>query len=90
MVAEARLAERLGRVGPAVAARLVRLLDRLGLPVAAPGLPVEPLLDAMTLDKKNEGGEIRFVLPDRIGSTSPATAPGTLIRAVVAATVATA
>ncbi len=87
MVAEIRLAERLGRVGPEVVDRLVELLGRLGLPVAAPGLAVGPLLEAMTLDKKNEGGQIRFALPDRIGSVGPAVAPPDLIRAVVAASV---
>ena len=87
MVAETRLAERLGRVGPEVATRLTTLLAQLGLPVAAPGLRVEALLEAMTLDKKNEGGQIRFVLPDRVGSVSRAEAPVDLIRAVLTATV---
>ena len=88
MVAEARLAERLGRVGPEIGDRLAALLSRLGLPVAAPGLDSEALLAAMTRDKKNQGGRIRFVLPDRLGSVAEAEAPGDLLRAVVAATVA--
>ena len=39
------------------------LLERFGLPVAAPGLDPDALLDAMGRDKKNQGGRIRFVLP---------------------------
>ena len=85
MVAEVHLAERLGRVGPEVGARLVALLRRLGLPVAAPGLAVDALVVAMALDKKNQGGAIRFVLPDRIGAVSGAEVPGDLLRSVLAA-----
>jgi len=88
MVAEARLAERMGKINPEAVDRLAGLLVRLGLPVAAPGLSVEALLAAMTLDKKNRGGQVRFVLPDRIGSVAEAEAPAELVREVVEATVA--
>ncbi|MBX6316020.1 MAG: 3-dehydroquinate synthase [Isosphaeraceae bacterium] len=67
MVAECRLAERLGWIGPEVTGRLVALLRRFGLPIAAEGLDTDALLDAMTRDKKNRGGQIRFVLPRRLG-----------------------
>lgn len=67
MVAECRLAERLGWIGPDLTARLTALLDRLGLPTAAHGLDHQTLLDAMTRDKKNRGGRVRFVLPRRLG-----------------------
>lgn len=63
MVAEARLAERLGWIDGHLTARLRLLLDRLGLPTAAPGLDPSAMLAAMSLDKKNQGGRIRFVLP---------------------------
>jgi 3-dehydroquinate synthase len=63
MVAESRLAERVGWVGPEVTARLVTLLERFGLPTAAPGLNPDALLDAMSRDKKNQKGKTRFVLP---------------------------
>ena len=87
MVAEARLAERLGRIGGDVVARLAGLLGRLGLPVAAPGLAPEALHAAMALDKKNVGGRVRFVLPDRIGSVATTEAPDDLLRAVIEATI---
>ena len=87
MVAEARLAERLGRTIPEVGDRLVAVLARLGLPVEAPGLDPDFLIAAMTLDKKNQGGRIRFVLPDRIGSVAETEAPADQLRAVVGAMV---
>ena len=76
MVAESRLAERLGWIGPEVTARLVSLLRRFGLPVDAPGLDPDALLDAMGRDKKNKGGRIRFVLPREIGRVELTDAAG--------------
>ena len=63
MVAECRLAERLGWIGPEVTQRLIRLLERFGLPTAISGLDPDRLLEAMGRDKKNQRGQIRFVLP---------------------------
>ncbi|MFI5455171.1 MAG: 3-dehydroquinate synthase [Isosphaerales bacterium] len=67
MVAESRLAERLGWIGADVTLRVVRLLERLGLPTAAPGLDPDRLLDAIARDKKNRRGKLHFVLPRSIG-----------------------
>ena len=70
MVAESRIAERLGWIGPEVTRSAgQRCSDRLGLPTAAPGLDPDALIEAMGRDKKNRGGRIRFVLPtgDRPG-----------------------
>lgn len=75
MVAESRLAERLGWIGPDVTARLIRLLERFGLPTSAPGLDHQSLINAMGRDKKNRGGKIRFVLPERIGHVVLTDAP---------------
>ncbi len=86
MVAEARLAERLGWIGPEVVARIVGVLDRLGLPTSAPGLDAGRLLAAMGRDKKNRGGRIRFVLPRSIGRVELTDAAGEAdVRAVLAA-----
>lgn len=75
MVAESRLAERLGWIEPAVTERLKTLLQRFGLPVACPRLDPDLLLEAMTRDKKNLNGRIRFVLPRRIGQVDLTDAP---------------
>lgn len=67
MVAESRLAERVGWVGRDLTERLIALLDRFGLPTSAPGLDPDQLLEAMSRDKKNRQGKTRFVLPRAIG-----------------------
>jgi shikimate kinase/3-dehydroquinate synthase len=43
------------------------LLDERGLPVTAPGLDVEQLLEAISRDKKRLAGEVPFVLVDAPG-----------------------
>ena len=88
MVAESRLAERLGWIGPDVTDRLVALLGRFGLPVDAPGLDLDSLFQAMGRDKKNTGGRIRFVLPRSIGRVELTEAPEAEIRAAMAETIA--
>jgi 3-dehydroquinate synthase len=85
MVAETRLAERLGWIGPDVVGRIEGLLDRLGLPTAASGLDTGRLLEAMGRDKKNRGGRIRFVLPRSVGRVELTdAAPEDDVRAVLA------
>jgi 3-dehydroquinate synthase len=67
MVCAARLAERLGRIDAAFGERQQRLLERLGLPTAIGVLDRGQLLAAMQRDKKTEHGQLRFVLPSRLG-----------------------
>jgi 3-dehydroquinate synthase len=64
----ARLAQRLGRIGPELAARQASLLKRLGLPTAPEPWPAAQLLQAMRTDKKALAGRLRFVLPVRLGA----------------------
>lgn len=46
---------------------LGHLLDTLGLPAMEWRAPAPQLLDAMRRDKKNRGGDVRFVLADDVG-----------------------
>lgn len=48
--------------------RLSRLITAFGLPASIPAIPLAELLAAMALDKKSLGGDIRWVLPARIGA----------------------
>jgi 3-dehydroquinate synthetase len=68
MVAEARLAERLGIASPGLSARIAAALIGLGLPVAIPPeFPPRLLSDALRVDKKKAAGVVRFSLPVDIG-----------------------
>jgi 3-dehydroquinate synthase len=75
MVAESRLAERIGWIGPVLTARLTALLERFALPTSAAGLDHDLLLEAMSRDKKNQKGKTRFVLPRQIGRVELTDAP---------------
>ena len=70
MVYASRLADRLGRIPVELTTRQELLLRRLSLPVRLPhpkALPIDSLLGRMQLDKKTVGGQLRFVLPSRLG-----------------------
>ena len=85
MVAESRLAERLGWISSDIVDRQVKLLGLIGLPVQAPGLDPEKLILAMSRDKKNRLGRIRFVLPHSIGNVELTDESGlTDVRAILA------
>jgi 3-dehydroquinate synthase len=69
MVAEARLAARLGIAAAGLAGEIEACLRGLGLPVEVPaGMGRETILAAMALDKKKAGGRVKFALPVKIGS----------------------
>ncbi|MDO8293636.1 MAG: 3-dehydroquinate synthase [Gallionella sp.] len=66
-VMAADLSQRLGWIGAQDVARIRSLFERAGLPIVAPDLGVEKYLELMGLDKKVEGGKMRFVLLKEIG-----------------------
>ena len=67
MIQASQLAEKLGRIEPALTERQRALLRALELPVTAPQLGPQQLLVAMQHDKKVEHGKLRFILPTRMG-----------------------
>jgi 3-dehydroquinate synthase len=83
MVMAARLSQRLGGVDAGFVQRLTALIERAGLPVAAPRLGAQRYLDLMRIDKKSEAGEIRFVVIDRPGSAVVRGAPEAMVREVL-------
>jgi 3-dehydroquinate synthase len=84
MVMAARLSQHLGGIDAAFVRRLTRLIERAGLPVVAPRLGAERYLELMRVDKKSEGGEIRFVVIDRPGSVMVRSAPEHMVWDVLA------
>jgi 3-dehydroquinate synthetase len=69
MVAAAHIARALGLLSAADEERQNRLIARFGLPLRAPGMDVEAVLAAMSLDKKVSGKNLRWVLLDGLGRT---------------------
>jgi 3-dehydroquinate synthase len=70
MMSAAELAHALGRIGSDIVARQRQLLQAFDLPVVlptGPGFTADALLATMARDKKTVGGQLRFVLPTRIG-----------------------
>ncbi len=67
MMCAARLAERLGRVDANFVERQTKLLTALQLPLEVPKFEADELIDLMRRDKKVDQGQLRFVLPSRMG-----------------------
>jgi 3-dehydroquinate synthase len=87
MVMAARLSMRLGLVDAAFVQRLTALVARAGLPVRAPVLDTQDnagrYLALMRVDKKAEGGEIKFVVVDGSGTAQMRGAPDQMVREVI-------
>jgi len=67
MMCAARLAEKMGRVDEAFINRQFALLEALKLPTATPDYDGDELLALMRRDKKVDDGQLRFVLPTKMG-----------------------
>jgi 3-dehydroquinate synthase len=68
MVAEARLAERLGIASQGLSETIAATLSKLGLPVRIPpNLKRDDIIQTMQYDKKMDSRVIRFALPVKIG-----------------------
>lgn len=66
---EAELSALLGYLNNSDACRIKSILTLYGLPSELPsGMSAESMLSAMKVDKKALAGEMRFVLPEKIGS----------------------
>ncbi|MGJ7521844.1 3-dehydroquinate synthase [Variovorax sp. LT1P1] len=85
MVMAAQLSQRLGGVDNAFVQRLTTLIEKAGLPIVAPRFGAERYIELMRIDKKSEGGEIRFVVIDKPGSAVMRPAPDAMVREVLAA-----
>lgn len=84
MVMALHLSRRLGLVDAAFVQRLTTLIARAGLPTVGPALGAERYLELMRVDKKAEGGQIRFVVIERPGRAAMRPAPDDVVRQVLA------
>jgi 3-dehydroquinate synthase len=85
LVMASDLSVRLGLMPPSFLDRMRRLIERARLPTVGPALGADRYLELMRVDKKSEGGEIRFVVIESLGHAGVRSASDTLVREVVAA-----
>ncbi len=86
MVMAADLSVRLGYLDEASRARIVKLVAQAKLPVKGPALGTDRYVELMQVDKKAEGGAIKFILLKRFGDTLITRAPDDAVAATLAAT----
>ena len=67
MVMAADLSSRLGYLNAEEVSRIKKLIAAMGLPDSAPKLGNDRFFDLMRIDKKSEGGEIRYITLEKIG-----------------------
>lgn len=87
MVMAADLSMRAGLVDQATVERVRALVAAAGLPVSAPDLGTARWLELMEVDKKNEGGAIKFILLKPLGAPSIQNVPQELLLETLAACV---
>ena len=69
IVMAADLSHRLGFIDVATKDRITAVVKSAGLPIVAPNLGTDRWLELMEVDKKNEGGQIKFILLKPLGTT---------------------
>ena len=84
MVMACELSYKMGWMDQATVDRMRRLIAKAGLPVVAPDLGVETYLEHMSHDKKAVGGEIQFVLIERLGQATLCKVDLSLVKEVIA------
>ncbi|MDO8651070.1 MAG: bifunctional shikimate kinase/3-dehydroquinate synthase AroKB [Undibacterium sp.] len=75
MVMAADLSCRMGYIDYVSKVRVQKLVEATGLPTIAPDLGEERWLELMEVDKKNEGGKIKFILLKPLGMPLITTVP---------------
>ena len=70
MMGAARMAERIGLIPQRIVDRQKQILERFNLPISANGVPIERVRQAMSLDKKSDGGTNRWVMLEDIGKAT--------------------
>jgi 3-dehydroquinate synthase len=83
MAFAARLGHRNGVTPAELIERQDALLERMGLPIRADGLPLDGLFDAMTRDKKARDGAMRWVMPTALGQSALMAIPTEDVRAAL-------
>ena len=70
MVCASRLAQRRGLIPPEITERQIGLLKAFSLPTRPEAWNIDQLLATMRTDKKAVAGQMRFILPRRLGEVA--------------------
>jgi 3-dehydroquinate synthase len=87
IVMAADLSHRLGFIDAATKARITALIKAAGLPTVAPDLGEQRWFELMQVDKKSEGGQIKFILVKPLGTSVIMPAPHDTVAATLKACV---
>lgn len=85
MVMAADLSRRMGFIDEPARQRIAAVVKAAGLPTVAPDLGAERWLELMEVDKKNEGGQIKFILLKPLGTSVITTVPQDVLLQTLAA-----
>lgn len=88
MVMAADLSHRMGLIDERSKARIAAVVQAAGLPTVAPDLGTDRWLELMEVDKKNEGGQIKFILLKPLGASVITTVPHDMLLQTLNACVA--
>lgn len=83
MVYASELSHKLGLCKKDVVERLRNIIKKAGLPTTRPDFPSSNFLKAMEIDKKVLGGELRFVLVEKIGKVTIVKADKSSVAALI-------
>jgi shikimate kinase/3-dehydroquinate synthase len=70
LIAEAKLAERIGLAQAGLSDRIEAVADRVELPTRYSDLDLDSIVNLMRADKKRQGGHLRFALPRAVGDVA--------------------
>lgn len=87
MVMAANMSQRLGYIDAATQARITALIAAAKLPVKAPDLGHDRWLELMEVDKKNEGGKIKFILVKPLGTSIITNAPADVLTSTITSSI---
>jgi 3-dehydroquinate synthase len=85
MVMGAHLSHQLNHISQADVQRLCNIIQSMNLPIVPPKFGAERYMELMQVDKKTEGGQIRYVILEKIGRAQIKSVPdGQVIETLVA------
>jgi 3-dehydroquinate synthase len=79
MVMGADLSHRLNHISKAEVERLTKIIQSMKLPITPPKLGANRFIELMHVDKKAEGGQIRYVVLEKIGKAQIKSVPDALV-----------